>query len=138
MKAKKDNNLIGRKVLIDWPVRWREACPNHRDELKAKAKASESYFGHRGEIVAYDPNEERAKCLKILLEGAGQFETDEEIAKARLYAGVLINLYEGAVTITSDPINPESELLKAAQETNRTLDAIRRTLEILASRSSIH
>jgi hypothetical protein len=92
MKAKSvNNNLVGRKVMIDWPIRWRGADPKHSETLKAEAKAKENYFGETGEIVAYNPGEESAKTLAICLDSTKE----------------IVHLYDGAVTITS--VSPREE-----------------------------
>lgn len=86
MKPKSvNNNLVGRKVLIDWPVRWRSADPKNSEMLKAEAKAKEHYFGETGEIVAYNPGEPSGKELTILLDSSKE----------------IVHLYDGSVTITS-------------------------------------
>jgi hypothetical protein len=86
MKAKSvNNNLVGRKVLIDWPVRWRGADPTNSEMLKAEAKAKEQNFGETGEIVAYNPGEPSGKELTICLDSSKE----------------IVHLYDGAVTITS-------------------------------------
>lgn len=113
MKSKSvNNNLVGRKVIIDWPVRWRGAAAQHVETLKAEAKAKEHYFGETGEIIAYNPAEESAKTLAICLDSSKE----------------IVHLFDGAVTITSDaPSTAEhkemmgvlSEILEAIKSTKQ-------------------
>jgi hypothetical protein len=92
MKAKSvNNNLVGRKVMIDWPIRWKGADPKHSETLKAEAKAKEHYFGETGEIVAYNPAEESGKELTICLDNTKE----------------IVHLFYGAVTITT--VSPREE-----------------------------
>ncbi len=99
-KSKTQNRVVGRKVVIDWPVRWRDALPDFRDGLKEDAK-KEPYFGATGEVVAYDPSEERGE-LAVLLEKSDTTKAED--------VGRLVYLYHGAVTFTSEPPNPNGEV----------------------------
>jgi hypothetical protein len=98
-KTKSTSNLVGRTVLIDWPIRWKSAEPAWREKAKAEAAAKEYYFGLTGEIVAYNAGSEDARDLQIKLED-----------------GQIIRLYPGAVTITSDAPNPEAEVIALLKE----------------------
>lgn len=95
---KQTNNLVGRKVLIDWPVRWQGVVPEHRDRLKEEASKKEHYFGETGEIVAYNPTREDCKTLSIVLDSTKE----------------IVSLYEGAVTIKSGP--PEDEAVSILKD----------------------
>lgn len=95
---KQNNNLVGRKVLIDWPVRWRGAQPENREHLKTEAAKKEPYFGETGEIVAYNPTREDCKTLSIVLDSTKE----------------IVSVYDGAVTIKSDP--PEDESLSLLRQ----------------------
>jgi hypothetical protein len=106
---KQNNNLVGRKVLVDWPCRWQGATPANREHLKSEAAAREVYYGQTGEIVAYNPTREDCKNLTVVLDGTKE----------------IVNLYEGAVTITSDPPQDESiavlkQILAAIEASDRS------------------
>jgi hypothetical protein len=100
------SGLIGRPVLIDWPVRWKDAT----DPVAAYKEASTPgpsnrsyYFGRTGEVVGTDPGNERGDDLVIKLDD-----------------GQVIQLYHGAVTITGPAPDPGRELrisLKRIEET---------------------
>lgn len=79
------NNLVGRRVLIDWPVRWQGATPENQATLKAEARQKEHYFGEEGEIVAYNPSDESGKALTVVLDKSKE----------------IVHLYDGAVTVKS-------------------------------------
>jgi hypothetical protein len=112
MKAKSvNNNLVGRKVLIDWPCRWRGAEARHVETLKAEAKAKEHYFGETGEIVAYNPAEESAKCLAICLDSTKE----------------IVHVYDGAVTITT--VSPRE------QDHAQVVDLLQQILEATKANS---
>lgn len=102
---KQSNNLVGRKVLIDWPVRWQGATTENREHLKTQAAKNEHYYGQTGEIVAYNPTRDDAKNLTVVLDGTKE----------------IVNLFEGAVTITSDP--PQDETVAVLKE---ILEVVRR------------
>ncbi len=82
---KKQNNLlVGAKVLIDWPMRWKDCRPEYIESEKENASKSESRFGCTGTIVAYNPGDEQGNNLAILIDG-----------------GRIENFHEGAVTVTT-------------------------------------
>ena len=97
-KKKPQNNLVGCRVLIDWPVRWKDCREEFKAEQKERAKREEHRFGECGEIVAYNPTAENAKTLAILLDD-----------------GRIEDFYEGAVTVTErpkPPVDESAELLR--------------------------
>lgn len=100
-KSKTQNRVVGRKVLIDWPVRWRDAVPQFRAGLKEEASKGEPYFGATGEVVAYNPGEDRGE-LAVLLEKSDTTKAED--------VGRLVYLYHGAVTFTSEAPNPNGEV----------------------------
>ncbi len=100
-KSKTQNRVVGRKVLIDWPCRWRDALPQYRAGLKEDAKKSEHYFGSTGEVVAYNPGDDRGE-LAVLLEQSDKTKPEDW--------GRLVYLFHGAVTFTSEPPNPNGEV----------------------------
>jgi hypothetical protein len=113
MKAKSvNNNLVGRKVMIDWPVRWRGADAAHVETLKAEARAKEHYWGETGEIVAYNPAEESAKCLAICLDSTKE----------------IVHLFDGAVTITT--VSPREE------DHKEVCDLLRQILEAVKTNNN--
>src|SRR6185295_14767416 len=80
---------------IDCPMRWKHTRPEFQAQMKAEAQSKEAYFGETGEIVAYDPTEENGNTLVIVLDGSKQ----------------VVQLYQGAVTITSDAVNQNKEVI---------------------------
>jgi hypothetical protein len=48
-KKSVNNNLVGRRVVIDWPCRWQGATPENQATLKEEARKKEHYFGEEGE-----------------------------------------------------------------------------------------
>jgi hypothetical protein len=92
-KSTKNSLVIGAKVLIDWPVRWKDCRPEYRDEERAKASKTESRFGETGVIVAYNPGTERANDYEVLLDSTGRIES----------------FYVGALTVTAMPPDPSAE-----------------------------
>jgi len=86
-KSTKNSLVIGAKVLIDWPVRWKDCRPEYREEERAKAAKNEQRFGETGVIVAYNPGSERANDYEVLLDSTGRIES----------------FYVGALTVTAMP-----------------------------------
>jgi hypothetical protein len=121
---KSNNLLVGSKVLIDWPIRWKATHgfnEQHSAQLRAEAEKTEHYFGKTGTIMAYNPAADDAKELKVLLDGSGE----------------LVDLYQGAVTVTQ-PAKLESEIMKefteAQNHTNMFLQIIVDLLQNLVRR----
>jgi hypothetical protein len=85
MAAKaKTNLLIGAKVCIDYPNRWRGAKDEAtRQRMRAETEASKTsmdghgayFFGETGLIVNYNPGDERGKCYDILLDSNHEVES---------------------------------------------------------------
>jgi hypothetical protein len=86
-KTNADNRIVGRKVLIDWPMRWKSHDEKFRDQMRAEAERNEHRFGETGEVVAYNPDDEQARVLAVLCDKDGRLE----------------RFHEGAVTFTSQP-----------------------------------
>lgn len=109
MRAKSAyNNLVGRKVVIDWPSRWMGAKPEFHEQLKADAKAQDHLFGEEGEIVGFNPDEPSGKVLVIAVKCTNQ----------------LVYRDAGAVTIKS--VSPREEDHKEVVDLLRQiLDAIK-------------
>lgn len=105
MKSQKQtSNLVGCKVLIDWPVRWKTMDhEKFRASAKKEAEAKESYFGFTGEIMATFPMDERGRTLTVMLTGGFQGTGLEGGEKSAALTGTLVDLYQGAVTITELP-----------------------------------
>lgn len=114
MKSKtKTNLLVGAKVVIDWPVRWKGATEKYVQGLRADAEKNEAYFGETGTIVAYNHGAENGKELEILLDGAVR-EADK---------GEIANLYIGAVTVTELPKDSNADVLAALERIESLLRA---------------
>ena len=88
--AKKDNLLVGSRVLIDWPMRWRGADAKWVESLKVDAR-KEAHFGEKATIVAYRPNSPEGRDLTIRLDSTG----------------AIVSLHTGAVTVESLPNDDE-------------------------------
>lgn len=109
MKTKvANNNLVGRRVVIDWPVRWRGASPEFQEKLKAEAAQKEHYFGEEGEVTCYDAAERE---LVIILDKSKE----------------IVRVYEGAITVkTVSPAEQDhkevvsllTQILEAIKQTN--------------------
>ena len=93
--SKKATNLVGRKVRIDYPIRWITCKPEYVEQMRTDTAKSEPLFGKTGEIVAHDPSAKDGNTLTVLLDDTKR----------------LVYLFDGAVTVTSEAPNPESEII---------------------------
>jgi len=104
----KATNLIGRPVLIDWPVRWKGAD----DEAAAKADAAKSesrnwFFGRTGEIVGTQAEDSQGRDLLVKLDD-----------------GQIVALYSGAVTVTGDAPDSNKQVVQLLKEIREVLKDI--------------
>jgi len=104
MKATNQNqNLVGRKVLIDWPIRWSADAgyvgADVQAEFKARASKNEHWFGQTAEIVAYNPNDDEGKVLTLVLDKSGE----------------IVRVMAGAVTITGPAPAGNADIVKLLQ-----------------------
>lgn len=101
---KQPNALLGRPVLIDWPIRWKSEMGWREGEeaaLKAEAQANRNnlYFGRTGEIVGYNPGSDDGKDLLVKLD-----------------SGELVSLYTGAVTVTGPAPDSNADVVNLLRE----------------------
>ena len=105
------SGLIGRPVLIDWPVRWKDSADPVAAKLAAQAPGERNYyFGRTGEVVGTDPGNERGDDLVIKLDD-----------------GQVVQLYHGAVTVVGPAPDPHREIRITLKRIDQTL------LQILGS-----
>lgn len=104
MAKAKTNILIGAKVVIDYPNRWRGAKDEKTQAaLRAEAEASKTsgelrgayYFGEKATVVNYNPNEERGSCYDVLLASNGE----------------IVSIHQAEFTVQELP-NPEADSVK--------------------------
>jgi hypothetical protein len=89
MKKNTTNNiLIGARVLIDWPCRWRGYDPKVMESCRALAEKEEMWFGETGVVVAHDP-QDSAKDWMVCRDRDGQVH----------------HFYHGALSVTQLPAN---------------------------------
>lgn len=79
-------NLIGRKVVLDYPNDWKNCKPEFQEEMKRDSQARRVCFGKSGEIVNVYMDSDGTPKYDILLEDDG-------------VAGQIISTYSFAFTI---------------------------------------
>jgi hypothetical protein len=107
----KNSALIGAKILIDWPVRWKNARPEIRESLKTEASQKEAHFGHVATVAAYNPGQERGNEYVVVLDD-----------------GTVTEIYQGAFTVTEMPASEINAL-------REQVDLLKEILTVLKTNS---
>lgn|SRR5574337_1765936 len=97
MKKQNQSLIVGAKVVLDFPARWRGAKPEFQDQLKKDVASTEHWFGKEATVVDYTPSNENP--YGVLLE-------DGQIGR----------YWDGAFSVKELPKDRDQEILDCIGE----------------------